>query len=289
MNIRIGVDTLTYHCRLEAGEVNLQTILEEVADLGFEFLQLNACDLRDNMPYKAKQVRKMADELRLELTLAGSCVGRIREGDSVEDGVERVREWLGLAVQLGSPFARVSSGFYRNELLHDPDAIASEQVYVTEVLKRVIEVMPRGPMVVLENHSDFTPDEYVGIIEAVTSDRVAVFLDLINPVSLLLDPLPVVERLAPLAVAGHVKDYRMSSNYIEDGLFRRGFEVQWCYPGEGVADMKRLVGALRLARSDQPYYLSVEGLDNRAGVADQARRLGESLTLLRELMAPVED
>ena len=35
-------------------------------------------------------------------------------------------------------------------------------------------------------------------------DAAGVFLDLINPIAALDDPLPVVQALAPLATAGHV-------------------------------------------------------------------------------------
>lgn len=284
MNLRLGVDTLTYHCALESGEVDLRSVIEELADLDFDFVQLNAHHLRHDTERTVEQVRRSADELLLGLTLAGSSVGRAREGDSVEDGARRVGEWLNLAEELGSPFVRVSSGFYRNELWRDAPAIAAERSYVIRVLQQVIQANPGNTMVILENHSDFTPEEYIEIFEEVGSDRVGGFLDLINPVSLLLDPLPVVQRLAPWAVAGHVKDYRLQSNYIEDGFFRRGFEVQWCYPGEGVADLQGLLQVLRLVRPDTPYYLSIEGLDNRAGVADQRQRLSNSRKLLCELL-----
>ena len=70
--------------------------------------------------------------------------------------------------------------------------------------------------IILENHSDFTPEEYVEIIETVGTDNVGVFLDLINPVSTLSDPATVVPTLAPYAKAGHVKDYRFESHYVPD-------------------------------------------------------------------------
>ncbi|MGH2874093.1 MAG: hypothetical protein ACRDL5_16725, partial [Solirubrobacteraceae bacterium] len=63
---------------------------------------------------------------------------------------------------------------------------------------------------------------------------------------------------------------------------RRGFDVQYCYPGEGVADLGALVGALADAEGNgSPYYLGVEGLDNYAGQADQEERLGAAVACLR--------
>ena len=85
----------------------------------------------------------------------------------------------------------------------------------------------------LENHSDFSAQEYRSIIEAVGADRVGVFLDLINPISAFENPEPVVAMLAPYARAGHVKDYRLRSELTEGGYHRRGFDVRYSYPGGG--------------------------------------------------------
>lgn len=282
----LGVDTLSYHCRLVAGEVALEAVLDEVAALGGAFVQLNAVHLRGFSDARLGELRGYADERGLRLTLSGDVIGRARDADAPEEGARRVQGWVELARALGSPYARVSSGFYRNELLGDPGAVRAELDFVVGALNLASEAAPSDVKILLENHSDFTPEEYVEIVEAVGHERVGVFLDLINPVSLLLDPLPVVTELAPLAVAGHAKDYRLVSSYVEDGFHRRGFAVQWCYPGEGVADLAALVGALRLS-SAEPYFLSIEGLDNRAGIADQKARLGASLVLLRALSPPV--
>lgn len=285
MDIVLGVDTLSYHCRLVEGEISLEEVLREVADLGYTFVQFNAVHVRDRDTAGLEGLRALADDLGLGITLSGDVVGRVGNGDTVDGGVERITAWVALAETIGSPFARVSSGFYRAELFDKPGLIAAEQRYVTDTLRRAVDEVPGDVAILLENHSDFTADEYAEIIEGVGSDRVGVFLDLINPISSLQDPLPVISRLAPLAPSGHVKDFRLVSRYVEDRFHRRGFDVQWCYPGEGVADLTSLVGVLAgSADRAEPYRLSVEGLDNHPGVADQRERLAASLTFLRKLI-----
>jgi sugar phosphate isomerase/epimerase len=285
VHIVLGVDTLSYHCRLATGEVRLEDVLREVADLGAAFVQFNAVHVADRPAAGLAALRGLADDLGLEITLSGDVVGRAGNGDSVDSGVERIRRWTELAEAIGSRFARVSSGFYRNELMGVPDRIVAEQRYVTDVLRRAVDEVPGDVQILLENHSDFTAEEYVEIIDGVGSDRVAVFLDLINPISSLQDPLSVISRLAPLAPAGHAKDFRIESRYVEDRFHRRGFDVQWCYPGEGVADLTSLMGVL-VAQDEraEPYRLSVEGLDNHPGVADQRERLEASLRFLRSFL-----
>jgi sugar phosphate isomerase/epimerase len=284
VTIVLGVDTLSYHCRLATGEIALEDVLREVADLGAAFVQVNAVHVRERPQAGLEALRDLAGELGLEITLSGDVVGRAGNGDTVESGVERIRAWAALAEALGSPFVRVSSGFYRNELLAHPERIAVEQQYVTDTLRRAATDVPGETTILLENHSDFTSQEYTQIIDGVGSDRVAVFLDLINPISALQDPLPVIRALAPLAPAGHAKDFRIESRYVEDRFHRRGFDVQWCYPGEGVADLRSLMGVLVGTEREQPYRLSVEGLDNHPGVADQRARLAASLQFLASFL-----
>jgi sugar phosphate isomerase/epimerase len=282
MGILLGVDTLCYHCRLVTGNVTHAEVFSEISELGAQFVQLNSYHLRDLAPADIDKLRGQAESLGLGITLAGTMVGRAAEGD-IAPGVARVREWLDLARALGSPYMRVSSGFYRSELMGNPEAIRAEQRYVSDVLSAAT-AEGTDVRILIENHSDFTPDEYVELIEAVGPDRVGVFLDVINPISVLHDPLPVVRRLAPWAMGGHVKDFRMVSRYVEDKFHRRGFDVQWCYPGEGVADLPALIEGLKAGVSSSPYYLSVEGLDNYADRADQRDRLASSFELLSGLL-----
>ena len=101
----------------------------------------------------------------------------------------------------------------------------------------------------LENHSDFTAAEYRVDRGRGRGGSIGVFLDLVNPIAALDDPVPVIEALAPLARAGHVKDYVFRSMPTDDGYHRRGFEVLYRYPGEGVADLPALIASALVAVS----------------------------------------
>jgi sugar phosphate isomerase/epimerase len=284
MTIALGVDTLTYHCRLDAGEVTVEDVLAESAALGFAYVQLNIVHLRDRTPQQLAGLRRTADDLGLGLHLAGEQVGFAYKGESVATAVERIKAWTDSAVALGSPIVRVSSGFYRHNL-PDAAAIATEHKYVIDALGAGADgIAGSGVKLILENHSDFTANEYAQVIEAVGADRVGVFLDIINPISTLDDPVPVIRRLLPWAPSGHVKDYRFESMYVEGGYHRRGFQVHWCYPGEGVAPLAMLLSELAAGLGDRPYFMSIEGLDSRRGVADQPGRLRAALAVLRELL-----
>lgn len=286
MPVRLGVDTLCWRLRLEHGELTVLDVLDEASEVGAEAVQVNLHHLRQRSEAELDELSSRADELGLALLASGDFLGAGRHGDDPQVGVERIRTWLARAVAIGSPILRVASGFYRAELAGRPDLIEVERRYVTEVLRRAApEASAVDVKLLLENHSDFTPAEYRSIIEEVDADGIGVFLDLINPIAALADPLPVVEELAPLSAAGHVKDYVFESIQTDDAYHRRGFSILYRYPGEGVADLPALLAALRGGLAGRDFFLSVEGLDNRAGVDDQHVRLARSLAHLRGLLA----
>lgn len=277
--IALGVDTLCWHLLLERGEISVERVLEEARDLGCDHVQLSLHHVRTR---SVAQLESLGEHGLLVLA-SGDFLGAARKGDRVEEGVARVEGWLEGAAAIGSPILRVASGFYRVDLVGEPETIELERRYVIDVLAGSLPLAESaGIQLVLENHSDFSIGEYRSIVEELP--RVGVFLDLINPIAALDDPLPVIEQLAPLAPAGHVKDYEFRSIQTDDAYHRRGFEVLYRYPGEGVAPLRDLVGALRAAIGERPFFLGVEGLDNRAGVHDQLERLRPSLALLRELV-----
>jgi sugar phosphate isomerase/epimerase len=283
--ISLGVDTLCWHLLLERGETTVEQVLDDAAGLGCACVQLNLHHVRKRPVTELERLRERAEAAGLRLLASGDFLGQARNGDGVEVGRGRVEGWLEQAAAIGSPFLRVASGFYRAELFGERETIERERQYVIAVLR---ESLPQAEAtrirLLLENHSDFTVREYRSIVDELGRDRVGVFLDLINPVAALDDPLPVVAELAPLAPAGHVKDYVFRSIQTDDSYHRRGFEVLYRYPGEGVAPLRELVGALRAAIGERAFFLSVEGLDNRGGIHDQLERLRPSLALLRELI-----
>ena len=269
----LGADTLCWHARLEAGEIDLDGVLAEARQAGAAFVQLNLHHAR------ALDDRALADLARRADGLQLLASGDFLQGD---DARERVARWVHRAALIGSPILRVASGFYRADLAGRPEEIAAQADHVVAVLGDSLDAAAEaGVRLLLENHSDFTTAEYVEIVERIGD--VGVFLDMINPVSSFEDPAPVIERLAPLAPAGHVKDYELVSDFAGDGYHRRGWALRWRYPDEGVADLRTLLGTLLDAASGE-FLLSVEGLDNRAGVADQVDRLRASLDAVQMLI-----
>ena len=289
MTIAIGVDSLCWHMRLEAGAITIELVLEQAAALEAPVVALNLHHVRERSLQQLAALRGRARNLGLRLLAQGDFIGSPRLGDDVSAGVARVDAWVERAAALESPSLRLVSGFYRAELAGKPELIEAERRYVTDVLEDASERADAAQVrLLLENHSDFTVDEYERIVRDVGPGRIGVFLDLINPIVTFDDPSRAIERLAPLASSGHVRDFELRSIQQPDHYHRRGFEVLYRYPGEGVAPIAALVTLLAQTVGSRPYDLVIEGLDSRADVDDQIERLRPALGYVRGLLARVK-
>jgi sugar phosphate isomerase/epimerase len=283
--ISIGVDSLCWHMRLASGAITMERVLEDAASLGVPVVTLNLHHVRERSVAELVQLRGRAESLGLRLLAQGDFIGSPRRGDDVSSGAARVHAWLERAAALESPSLRLVSGFYRVELAGSSALIEAERGYVSEVLATAsANARAAGIRLLLENHSDFTVDEYERIVDDVGRDRMGVFLDLINPIVTFDDPVRAIERLAPLASSGHIRDFELRSIQQPDDYHRRGFEVLYRYPGEGVAPLPALVSKLGQVVGDRAYDLSIEGLDSRAEVDDQVERLAPAVAYVHALL-----
>ncbi len=285
MNITLGVDTLCWHMRLASGAITIERVIEDAASLQAAVVALNLHHVRERSLSQLRELLGRADSLGVRLLAQGDFIGSPRRGDDVATGVARIDEWVERAAALESPSLRLVSGFYRAELASQPELIEAERRYVSNVLARAAEHASAAAVrLLLENHSDFTIEEYERIVHEVGRDRMGVFFDLINPIVTFDDPMRAIERLAPLASSGHVRDFELRSIQQPDNYHRRGFEVLYRYPGEGAAPTTALVTKLKQVVGDRAYDLVIEGLDSRAERDDQVERLRPALAFLRRLL-----
>ena len=244
MTLVLGADTLCWHLRLEHRDLTLEQCFAEAADAGARFVQLSLHHAREY------EHRGSCPRWRAAPASSGSSCWSPATRSAARTAARRrplpARAWSsGSSARPRSAARSCASPRVSTAPISPPGpgAIEAERRWTIEALGGALPAArAAGIVLAIENHSDFTVAEYRSILEA-TGD-VRVFLDLINPVSALEDPEPVVRALAPLAVAGHVKDYALESIWTEGQYHRRGFNVLWRYPGEGVADLRALLAAL---------------------------------------------
>lgn len=119
---------------------------------------------------------------------------------------------------------------------------------VLDVALRIVE-QHKLPLAV-ENHKDFTADEMVALMKQKSSRWLGVCLDTGNNISLLDDPLALVEALAPYALCTHVKDMAVAPH-------SEGFLLSEMPLGQGMLDMRRIVDTVHTARPETPLTLEM--------------------------------
>jgi sugar phosphate isomerase/epimerase len=111
-------------------------------------------------------------------------------------------------------------------------------------LKLAAAIVDRHDMLLaVENHKDWRADELIALLKKAGGDHLGVCLDLGNSISLLEDPMEVVETLAPRAYTTHFKDMAVEE-------YSDGFLLSEVPLGQGMIDLPRVVQTLRKARPE---------------------------------------
>lgn len=102
----------------------------------------------------------------------------------------------------------------------------------------------------IENHKDWTVEDYLGILKKYSSEYLGVCIDFGNNVALLDDPNEVVESLAPYVINTHIKDVAVEE-------YEDGFLLSEVPMGQGILDLKRMVAAVLKARPSAKFSLDM--------------------------------
>jgi sugar phosphate isomerase/epimerase len=106
--------------------------------------------------------------------------------------------------------------------------------------------MPLG----IENHKDWRVDQQVALLKQYSSAYVGVTLDTNNNMALLDDPMETIEKLAPYTFNVHLKDTAVEE-------YEQGFLLSEVALGDGMLDLKRIVGTIRRAKPDVHFSLEM--------------------------------
>ena len=110
-----------------------------------------------------------------------------------------------------------------------------------DILERVVPVLEKHKFTLaLENHKDWTIDEYVKLFKTYSSEYFGACLDFGNNLSLLDGPMSVIEAAAPYTKATHIKDLAVMPG--QDGFLMSEVPL-----GTGILDLPRIVSLLQEA------------------------------------------
>lgn len=134
------------------------------------------------------------------------------------------------------------------------DSLEKWKAFVADSMQKIERALPiaeKHKMAVgIENHKDWTVEDYVAILKKYSSQYLGVCIDFGNNIALLDDPVEVVESLAPYVINNHIKD--MGVEEYEDGFLLSEVPM-----GTGFLDLKRMVAAVLKARPSARFSLDM--------------------------------
>ncbi len=217
--------------------LTLEDFMEKCAEWGVEGTELTEYYFKK--PVTSEYVMRLKRRaIRLGLDITGTPVGNTfthPPGEARDREIERVRQWIDVSADLGSPAIRIFAG---NAPKGTEEAQARK--WAVECIETCLEhASRRGVFLALENHGGVvaTADGLLEIARAVKGDWFGVNLDTGNFRT--EDPYDDIARAAPFAVTCQVK--------VE--MARKG-------GGKEAADYPRLIGIMR--KVDYRGYITLE-------------------------------
>ncbi len=105
-------------------------------------------------------------------------------------------------------------------------------------------------IVALENHKDWTNEDFLRLLKTYQSEYLQVCLDFGNNISMLDDPMETVEMLAPYAKSTHIKDMGVRP-------YADGFLLSEVPLGTGMLDLPKIVSIIQKANPKVKFSLEM--------------------------------
>ncbi len=213
---------------------NAMEMLEHCASSGFGGIQVG---IRNWDAATAKKLRARAEVLGVFLEGQIRLPGDVQETARFEEDL-KAAQLAGIdVIRTACLSGRRYENFDSREAFREfkEGAISSLQIAEPLMKKYAIKLA-------VENHKDWRAAEMVEILKKFESEWIGVTLDTGNNISLLEDPMEVVEALAPYAYSVHLKD--MGVVEYEDGFLLSEVNL-----GEGYLDIE---GMVRIMKKHNP-------------------------------------
>lgn len=120
-----------------------------------------------------------------------------------------------------------------------------------EALRLAMPVIEKHKVVVaLENHKDWTLEDFLKLLRTYQSEYLQVCLDFGNNIALLDDPMELIEGLARYAKSTHIKDMGLQP-------YQDGFLLSEVVLGQGMLDLPKIVSTIQKANPKTKFSLEM--------------------------------
>ena len=181
----------------------------------------------------AKKLRDQREKLGLYLE------GSIAVPGKAED-VARFEQEVINSKEAGAQILRtVTSGGRRYEIFHSSEDVQEFKKKALASLQLAEPVLRKHKVkLAIENHKDWRADELVYALQQLKSEWIGVTLDFGNSISLIEDPMKVIETLVPYIFSTHVKDMGVEE-------YTDGFLLSEVPLGKGFLNLPKIVALCR--------------------------------------------
>ena len=273
--MKIGVSSYSLSKFIRQEGNDLFAAIRKAAEMGFEGIEFT--DLRglpggeDELAY-ARRVREACKAAGLPIVCytVGADFLNPRAGEPWESEVERVKDEVRLAAELGAPCMRhdATRGFPEGH--QGPCDFAAALPTLAQACRAVTEFAAGlGIRTTVENHGFFVQDSErcEMLAKEVGHDNFGALVDMGNFLCADDDPVSAVRRMAPYAFHCHAKDFHVKPAGAADpgrGWFRSrgGAFLRGAIIGHGNVDVPACLRALQDAGYDGFGSIEFEGLED---------------------------
>ena len=193
-------------------------LIRKAAELGVEVVQI-----ADNLPLdtfdytELLKIRNYAEDLKVQIEVGARKMT-----------TENLEKYMELAVFFRSPILR---------FVIDGKRFEPNLNEIHSIIKNAIPALEKNNVVLaIENHDRFKAVEFAEIIKTADSDFVGICLDSVNSMGAGEGLDTVIEKLAPLTVNLHVKEF-----FVKRVSHQMGFVIEGCPLGEGMLPLKDML------------------------------------------------
>jgi 3-oxoisoapionate decarboxylase len=193
-------------------------LLEKAVELGADVVQI-----ADNLPLdqfsqtELMKIKNMAEDLHLEIEVGARKMT-----------FENVEKYIELAVFFHSPVLR---------FVIDGKDYAPGMEEIHSVIRKAVPLLEENNITLsIENHDRFKAAEFAEMVYRSGSRYIGICLDSVNSMGAGEGLETVIDKLAPLTVNLHVKEFSVKRIY-----HQMGFVVEGCPLGEGMLPVRELV------------------------------------------------
>ncbi|WP_068613574.1 sugar phosphate isomerase/epimerase family protein [Paenibacillus tuaregi] len=264
--MKLGISSYSLYQALEAGEMDILEIMEWVAGIGAEHIEIVPYGFTFENPELEDQIREKAASLGIAISnyaIGANFVTSSEEEYEVE--IEQVKAEVDRAHRLGVKLMR-----------HDVAARTDTSIArFNEDLGRVAAACQRiadhakqyGITTSLENHGYYVQasDRVQSVVHAVNRPNFKTTLDVGNFVCVDENPITAVKNNIPYASMVHVKDFyiRPASRNPGEGWFRSvgGSYLRGAIAGQGDLDLYEILRIVKNSGYDGYISIEYEGME----------------------------